>query len=427
MFLGSSEIRARIEMVDQAMSGTKLSAQVIYGGEPVPKRKEGPQDCQDAVDVNQSINRYAVADGVSQSFFPAQWAKLLVKRFCHSKDLQNIELFQNRNWKDWLAPIRAEWLRQVSLLVPEESNPFTADLRNKLHQGAPGAATFVGLEIDLSDAKGPVWRAMLSGDSCLFRVRNGNVASFPLEKSSQFDYYPQCLLSVTEKQKHQPAFLQGDVRLGDVFILATDALAKWLLSRYEAGGQAWDEAWKNLQGVRVWEEFYSFVQQARKSHHGPMDDDDVTMMVITIRDTPAALTTWIDPPIETEIVPDSPGLPKPPDEPAPVERRNSPLTWYVAALCIVSVLVNMWLISGRLSKESHSSAIVQETNATVPDALVRLVDVGRKKPLIMVEKEAVVFSLKAGPGGNNDWRQIEAKAWAAPSCLTGECVQDSFE
>ena len=51
------------------------------------KAEESPDDCQDAIKVNEDTSRYAVADGATRSFFPKWWAELLVEHFCEVPDL----------------------------------------------------------------------------------------------------------------------------------------------------------------------------------------------------------------------------------------------------------------------------------------------------------------------------------------------------
>ena len=50
----------------------------------IQKEAENPADCQDACDQNDEKGRYAIADGVTRSFFPKEWATLLVEHFCES-------------------------------------------------------------------------------------------------------------------------------------------------------------------------------------------------------------------------------------------------------------------------------------------------------------------------------------------------------
>ena len=46
------------------------------------KKAESQDDCQDAWCENEELGRYAVADGATRSFFPKEWAELLVEHFC---------------------------------------------------------------------------------------------------------------------------------------------------------------------------------------------------------------------------------------------------------------------------------------------------------------------------------------------------------
>ena len=51
-------------------------------------------------DQNDEKGRYAIADGATRSFFPKEWATLLVEHFCESTDFS----LAKTDWRDWIGP-----------------------------------------------------------------------------------------------------------------------------------------------------------------------------------------------------------------------------------------------------------------------------------------------------------------------------------
>jgi hypothetical protein len=163
------------------------------------------------------------------------------------------------------------------------AKPLPWYAQEKLRMGA--FSSLVGLTVG-SAPSGGRWKAISIGDSCLFHVRDSVLcAAFPLERAEQFNNRP--LLLSTNPQSDdgvlgQIARRQGRWEPGDVFYLATDALACWLLRRQE-------EAAKGLAclaDIRTQDGFAEFVQVQR----GELDaggrpwlrNDDVTLVRIEV-------------------------------------------------------------------------------------------------------------------------------------------------
>ena len=63
---------------------------------------------------------------------------------------------------------------------------------------------------------------------------------------------------------------------GDVLLMATDALAQWLLLQQEQG----ELAWQGLLEIRDQQSFTRFVEKQRLD--GMMEEDDTTLLVIPL-------------------------------------------------------------------------------------------------------------------------------------------------
>lgn len=234
------------------------------------KDGNGPEEYEDAYLFDVVNGRFAVSDGATDSAFAQQWARRLVEITTRSALSSSAIDFVH----EWLEPYQQKWRAEI----PWEKVPGYA--RNKVRNGA--FATVLGLEILLS-AQGPEasvysWRAVAVGDSCLFHIRADSlITSFPMEQSRQFNYYPPLVSSNPDYNNRiceYFKFRDGFCYPGDLFMLATDALAQWFLSQCEEGGMPWNILCDFEENCR----FENFVTQLRKERG--IHNDDTTVMVI---------------------------------------------------------------------------------------------------------------------------------------------------
>ena len=237
------------------------------------KKGETSYDCQDAAEFNENRTRYAVADGATRSFFPKMWADLLVKNFCEETALP----LEMENWKEWIEPLRQKWLKQVSSMVQKTKRFISID---RLSRSESAASTFVGLEIDRTKSE---WKAMIIGDSCLFHIEGGELKEIYLvKKSEDFTNRPEIFASFAKDSPYEPTFVTGEINSGDMFILATDALAKWIIQHEEVGKL--EDVLKHLISIdRHKQQFDDFVEKARETEGIYLANDDVTLMLISVK------------------------------------------------------------------------------------------------------------------------------------------------
>ena len=242
------------------------------------KKAESPDDCQDAVELDEEQGRYAIADGATRSFFPKEWATLLVKHFCESPDLSLAET----DWRSWIDPIQQKWYEQIAerLQIAERVEEHTGPLLRKLFNVKKSSlATFIGLEFNKENGE---WRAMIVGDSCLFQIRSTEFKSYLIDQSSDFTSYTEAVASFPKDDHHKPTVIDGDAKPGDIFILATDALAKWILKHKEAGEL--DAALYTLKALETDKQFHQFVDGERDNEDIRLVNDDVTLMLISVEE-----------------------------------------------------------------------------------------------------------------------------------------------
>jgi hypothetical protein len=248
--------------------------------ESVHKQLEAPGDCQDACGKNPERGRYAIADGVTRSFFPDEWAKLLVEHFCYDGIDSNVKLFETKDWQKWLAGIQPKWLDKVQARVKDHTGLVHGHLHNSLAAREPAASTFVGVEFDTEHGEAQ-WQALIVGDSCLLMCHGGHIKSFPIEHSADFNHHPGHFGSYPAADNSCDAtFHGGTIEPGDVMILATDAMAKWLIGQYERDQGQWPTLLTKLRQLERWRDLWQFVEEKRNDRQCPLDDDDTTLIVL---------------------------------------------------------------------------------------------------------------------------------------------------
>ena len=252
------------------------------------KEAESRDDCQDACDQNDEERRYAIADGATRSFFPKEWAILLVKHFCENPDLSLVK----KDWRDWLAPIQQKWYEQVGEKV-NERNLFY--LTNSFNSQESAVSTFIGIEFNKDNS---AWEAMIVGDSCLFHKTDSEFKSYLIENSADFTNHPEVFASFAKDNRFEPSLESGLAKSGDILILATDALAKWILEHKEI--RKLDAALDRLKTVETDEEFYQFVHEARHDEAIRLVNDDVTLILILVEEVQKSEDTEPETPLEPQ-------------------------------------------------------------------------------------------------------------------------------
>ena len=240
-----------------------------------PKAGNRPEECEDASRVAYSLAadaaRIVLCDGASESAFAREWAQILSDAFIRRPlDLSELE---GSSLTGWLEPCEQEWNKAV----PWDRIPWHGEAKTR----AGALATLLALTVDLRPNRsgGFPWRATAIGDCCLFVVRDGELElAFPLDESSQFNNTPGLICSNAANNRglwEQVRQLRGEVRAGDVVILASDALAAWLLQECESSGKPWE----TLLSLNA-DEWDGWVQSQRAERS--MRNDDTTLIVIKV-------------------------------------------------------------------------------------------------------------------------------------------------
>lgn len=230
------------------------SASAVIGR--VAKDGREPDENEDRADAGP--RRAAVADGASTSARAEVWAEILVQAFVNDH-------------KDPFDPQVLTQLRQLwHDTVHRPDLPWYATA--KLRDG--GAAAFVGLELDPDSQR---YSVCAIGDACLLHLRGPELLSaVPVERWERFGRFPTLVTTKAADDSHRPTLWRdGDYyRPGDIFVLASDALAKYLLRRHQQQGRPIDPR------VALDGDFASWVASARL--HDDLDNDDTTVCVVSV-------------------------------------------------------------------------------------------------------------------------------------------------
>ena len=255
----------------------------IFG---VAKLGNDAEEYEDATGSSSEGRRFAIADGATQTSFADRWSQILALEFIMNPPADEPALVR---WNNWLQPLQEAW----SMGIPWDKLPWFA-----LEKARTGACTtLLALEfVSTQNGNGPArpalwrrllgalpepamrWRAEAVGDTCLFQVRGDRLLqSFPLSRPAEFTHSPVLITTNPQQNRLVCEHLKtaaGDCQPGDLFLLLTDALAKWFLGRHVVG----EKPWQRMLELRDESSFRQFVVEEREA--GRIDNDDTTMMCI---------------------------------------------------------------------------------------------------------------------------------------------------
>lgn len=220
--------------------------------------------------------RFAVADGATESSFARLWARLLVLLYCNPHvQLPPVATDEFVEQVGWLGRV---WERQVY------SQPLEWFALAKAERGSFSSLVGLTLEAggDRAIGRGS-WQATAVGDSCLFHLRGDRLLlAAPISDPAEFGHHPR-LISTNPARNHQVwqdldrDALGGEWAAGDQFLLMTDALACWFLTRVADGGQPWRSLDK---ASRSHAHFAQWLHQRRAATE--IRNDDVTLLTIRL-------------------------------------------------------------------------------------------------------------------------------------------------
>lgn len=233
------------------------------------KRNENDDAIQDSIAFDVSQGRFAISDGVTQSFIPQIWSKILVNYYV-SKSGE--KLIVTEDLLNEFAKARKQYLQSLS-----EDELFLVGL---VEEEFPDAkATFAGVQIKNHDIS---WQVI--GDSCIFIIP----ADGPLKCISS-------VASIVDSEGHiqmgfgnetdylisngtiKGSIAEGTDSLNSGWIsLMTDAVSDWFVKQYNQGNNPIDVLLK-LESNDDFEELIE-----KECNMGRMKSDDSSVILINI-------------------------------------------------------------------------------------------------------------------------------------------------
>ena len=162
----------------------------------------------------------ALSDGATEAIYSRQWAQALVAAAEPDWPGLSDEDMVNR-----LSGLRGSF----SPFPPGKEIPWFARDKFRL-QGSQATLLVASIE---PDGSGYSIKALAVGDSGLFLFRkSGTIAAFPALKSADVGVNPALVTSLARPAMTVERW-SGRMEAGDLFVLATDAVEKWLLELLE--------------------------------------------------------------------------------------------------------------------------------------------------------------------------------------------------
>lgn len=237
------------------------------------KSEHDALSCEDAVRTDMGQGLFALADGAGTTLFAHIWAKVLVEHFLQ------IPLMSN-------DPFEVEWwIRQAQKRYQQEVPPLALsswNARQKVrNQGS--SSTLATLRVQQNDAQSMQVAFLAIGDTCLLICKAGEkqLQTFPYTRPADFDSAPVCLPSLPtlfDRSFHHCLLQAYTLQPGDQAILATDAVARWIISAGKGAYADTREAFQVIaeQHPQSWP---TFIENCRL--HKDMVDDDSTALYLS--------------------------------------------------------------------------------------------------------------------------------------------------
>ena len=237
------------------------------------KRSEKEKINQDAFAISSDERIFAIADGISSAGFSEFWSPLVVKKFIEEPFVSDLN---EQKLKDWLEDIRKKWSSEIDQHQSHEQTDQANELIMEMTREGGGSTTFLGMIIQEMKKKYQKLQLFGIGDTNMFLIRNKKIKySFPITSVESFTDRTIGLRSIDNASQKIPELKEFNAKKGDIVILATDALAKWIFKYYKKGGEySWKRILKNKDNIQ------NFIDELRDAKK--IDDDDTTCIIIRI-------------------------------------------------------------------------------------------------------------------------------------------------
>lgn len=240
---------------------------IIYKAFTLPHVGDPYRLCADRYSVSTENDSFAISDGVGNSLFPGEWAKLICDDYVHNTAEFIVNEKLHREGK-----LISEWSLKRDEIVEGFSEDEKFIYEMGLDKADFAAATFVGLRLSSSE-----WSCQALGDSYLVLLDNEyNILQKVASMDGQpFGIYPEYFASKVGENNGTPIMQKGDYTQVKYILLMTDAVSDWFIDETRTPDER-----KRMIDVSSHEEFITLVDNLRQS--GAMKDDDSTIVILML-------------------------------------------------------------------------------------------------------------------------------------------------
>ena len=245
------------------------------------KRGEGRNSIEDSIAVDMSSGRFAVSDGVSQSFLPQVWSSFLTQAWITVDEVNN---FPQVNLYEQFRQER----NRIMGLLDEDTRMDYEDLEKKYKTAS---ATFCGIELYKGVLK---WVAI--GDSCLFILPDGEhpqcISSHPMPTDDEghiVPYFDNTPFQVLANGKVYGEWIRGEreFRKGTL-LLMSDAMSAWFINAHNDGHNPLEQ----LMALTDDESFENWVDAQYRL--GLLNSDDESVVIVQLEEVEHKVQTPLD-------------------------------------------------------------------------------------------------------------------------------------
>jgi serine/threonine protein phosphatase PrpC len=222
---------------------------------------------------------FLVADGATQTSFSGLWARCLIEACVKNR-------LTETGFQRSIENAREKWQKSF------EGKEIPWHAAEKIRQGAFAALIWLEVQyLPLQPANAYSWKALAIGDCCLFIARKQSIyLSLPLQNVTDFSLHPTLIPSKLEqlhsiKGKIQTA--KGSLKKGDQIILASDAIAAWILKQSQSDRLTFLEMVQSIKNAKNGDGFTKWVNSLRKT--GEIKNDDTSVIYIELGEKSNAL------------------------------------------------------------------------------------------------------------------------------------------
>jgi len=228
------------------------------------KLAESYSDCADYYSINQRTGRIAVCDGISQSFRPLEWAKILATGYSDGN-------FDPCDF-DSIKPLQKKWQESLLLYLKElqDAGRITYGVENNINERKSAGSTFCGIQFD-----GNNWKAKILGDSSLVSIDEFGAMTIYSSQEGAFNNRPDYYDSY-EKPVGIVREVSGKLERGQILLMVSDPFSE-LFQKWDIEGKT-KQLMEKILSVNTQASYPRLIDYLRSECN--MHNDDSTLLII---------------------------------------------------------------------------------------------------------------------------------------------------